>query len=904
MERSRVLRLGAGGWTDLEMRLRPLEQWTVAVTSTADQEPIEGARVGPIQLLQELHHRELWSPLAKDFFRTHYLATTDEQGLAKIGTLPAQENSLWIEADGYSPRLLSPRQLEEPASPLRVSLSSGGSIEIHFEEPPPENGRYKLLLRSKDAHAVLHPPSPAAALFQYILWGEATVSWPSVPAGTYEVILKGTAEGRHSISPATLGSFVVGHGRKIRKSVNRERLPWTEPARTGVAEVPDLVLKIQDPSGEPLQGTRLWRLTRETEQEVSLIEHRAVDSWIVPNGCAPDITYVVETPDLTSGPIRFATEACLNRNVQLVELQAAAKLVGTLSLAPGLRPEPTAQVILEDCSNGGTFTSSNLGPVPAHVTEDFHALLPPGCFNLRFSFPGAASQTFPQVKLLPEKEQDLGEVRLSPDAALLARILDPETREPIKNAVVEAFPSKDFARVAKETYTQRPLQTLSFAASTDGAGWARLFGLPTGSFRLRARSDDPALAPVFYGPVELKATTETLVPELALAARSSVYLTIDSAPDSLDDCSYSVRATLNPGCGWLPHALVSESLPHGDSLTLDGLPPGRWRVATSCQLKSGAKFTVSTDETDLIPGTETIVAINLAGAVFHGRILQDGEPVRAYLEFLPDPTAPPPGMQGSVPSTYSDHEGEFVLGTAFPGNYLVRVRRSNDQIPLILPEKVELSDPENEIIVQLPTGSIRGSVVDELNRPLAGALVLAQLTGGSEATTALGASMTSSKTRKGGTFELLGLSAGLWRVSAASGINDVDAGGTADLSALRASPPTPVELAQGGTVDNVVLVVGAPVRFTVQVRNAQGAGIAGAKVTLTLLLPSQPPKIYQGNADFRGQFHQVLIPDQYEAMKLTVQAPGFAQTTLEGPFTPSPTVVMEEEVSTRDAGGG
>lgn len=643
------------------------------------------------------------------------------------------------------------------------------------------------------------------------------------------------------------------------------------------AAVSDLHFQLPQPTSA--SDIEIWQLTESTQTRSKLLDTQIPGLLRLPQGCVENTAFVLRTDTAISRPVLI--RSCPAREAFEVTLEPAARITGRLSTErPATDAESlTGQIHLVRCDDTFRF-----GVVPAWVEkEHLTAAVPGGCWDVTLRLAAATPITWPQRHVIPGETLNLGVIHPEPGAALVARVMREDGR-PVAGAVLEVFPAQDFRQVAEQTFGSDLLE-VGWPGRTDAAGWVRLAGLPGGMLRLRARSMAADLAPVFYGPFELAPETEVRLEDIVLPQAARISVGVDSTDARLADCELKLTGHLDPGCGWLNRTLLEATFADDGTAGPFSLAPGDWRLSVNCHHPRGTIFTVAREAISIPAGEETTYWLPVTGQLFYGRTLRGGEPVRAFLRL--QPTEPERLQRVRLPTTYSDHEGAFVIGVPEPGEYQVWYRTAEQVSPLSLEEPVTLISPEKELELHLPDGSIHGIVVDAELRPVGNAIVVARRLGIEEVQAPGTAS-----TREDGTFHLRNLQGGTWSLQA--GVGEAQAS-----KRFQASPRVRVVLAEEAEVKGIQLPLRAPTWLEVRVVDSQGAPIPRAEVAFRSESenPDGPSPERSLQTDSAGQVSLPILPEENGPYTLTVQAPQFQPTSrLVASIDLPVTIVLQPEI--------
>jgi len=645
-----------------------------------------------------------------------------------------------------------------------------------------------------------------------------------------------------------------------------------------------LVLRLPDSVARG-QAIQLFRLTAQSVAPVVdfvAVQEQGGMTLTVTGACLDGTSYVLVSGNQISPPLVLTPGTCPLKEPVALVLEPAGEVRGRLTVPVGAIPPPAGRIWVERCAAQPTDSRREaVGMFPAQTSDGFlRAWLPTGCHYLTVHFPGFTPVTFPGQEITPGQPNDLGSITLLPGAAVLARVTAHDTGLALAGATVEVFPAADFLKVAEATFGDR-LRPLPYKGTTDDAGWVRLSGLGSGSYRLRIRAQDQEVAPLFYGPFELEGGKETLLPDVAALRVATVTLAIDtdSATEILESCQLALQASLNPGCGWLGHAVVQQPMPSEEGTLVNNLPPGLWDFRVICRREDGVRFVVAREEMEIAPGAEVFLALTPEVIVVPGRVIRGDEPVAAELEFFQDFE----GGEGLIPEATADEEGEFMVGVRQPGRYRVRVREG-DEVARFLDQPVELTAAQ-EIVVRLPSGSLQGRILAPGGVSPRGTFVSARRLVDERAEPSADGDMALREARDDGTFELSGLPAGRWHLQAMAQTG----------AALQFSEPQLIDLGPDETQSGLTLQLGGASAVYGRVLSPAGSPVVSASVSVIV----QPAQVglesmeysLQTNAD--GSFTQVIPPGEYASVVFRVEAPGYGLLTAAGSVNVDNQLVLE-----------
>jgi protocatechuate 3,4-dioxygenase beta subunit len=500
----------------------------------------------------------------------------------------------------------------------------------------------------------------------------------------------------------------------------------------------------------------------------------------------------------------------------VITLRRAGRVVGRALDASTREPiaELTAQTVvtmfmfLERPTRSTVVTDSKDG---AFALED----VPPGKVKLRVHAQGYAPfETGTTIE--PETTNDVGAIELQPEAAIIGRVVDDASSEPLANALV---------RRKQGGFADHPILAKMMAGSatrTDKGGRFELRGLQPGGHILLASAD--GYASDSSKRLRIAAGEVLDGVEIRLGHGGTVVGRLLLPPDEEVEAWQVIPASSQMGGMTAVHPG-----PDG-SFRLENLEPGRYEIQ-AIDTRSYTQFHGRQDFDDIDIGAlmETanrnsirsrctvnageIVEVVLdgrdrgaSGAVLSGRVLLGNAPMDAgWIE------AAQLGGEHEELLTGFVQDGAFELRGVRPGRVRLQVRRGMLQAPVGEPKVVEIAaGGRQQVELRLPGGSIEGRVVhDRTGEPLPDALV--RLTPADAAGAVNAADMGFVITDRDGAFAFHGLGEGVFHL-------------VADEQLLKSSGEK-----AGGRLENVRVEAGQRVEGLVLLARPA----AGALVTVT-----------------------------------------------------------------------
>lgn len=338
------------------------------------------------------------------------------------------------------------------------------------------------------------------------------------------------------------------------------------------------------------------------------------------------------------------------------------------------------------------------------------------------------------------------ELFLTPESVLVGRVVHAQTGEGVAGATVDS--GGRFAPAGSGLGTAR----------TDEQGNFRIDGLAPGTFKPTAESDSlrgEAAEQVHLGLGETSSPVEIRVHPGGYVEGQVVIASATGEPEPCAGGNVSLSMDHQESY-WQP--IEAEGMVH-----FRGVLPGTYRVSVSCT-------DMLSEETyaELEVGTEPEALVGLVwevreGLAIRGEVVDStGQPVdevRVVARALQDPKAAKARRVNQ--GTQSNPDGSFELGGLLPGRYELDAGEGwRGQAGPEEPTIIELEGGDvSGVRIEMPvTGTVRGVVVDENERPVSGASVVANQTGAYEASRG--------RTDDEGRFELLGVRVGEVRVEA------------------------------------------------------------------------------------------------------------------------------------------
>lgn len=606
-------------------------------------QPIAGARVG------------LFGAFLPDADRSA-IARTANDGTFTFLAHPRQKHLLWIEADGFAPRLLDGVSATAPAAIETVRLVRGAALSVSVDDP--FAGQLQLVPRRVELGDNVTLELVRALWMRDVA---PRVEWLSLPAGEYELLLRGGVP--RSLLVLTLG---VGDRKEQTLSVG--------PARG------DATIHLE---GEPLQDPVVTRWLGDRREEIAGRTDGA--TLTIPNGCIDGASYLI------AGAQRFAV-------VRRLDASCSARAVvrrgsnRKVQLRWNRRKPPAhGAVAARDCGVEVPFAIAANG--------EASLMVPVGCSSSSIAVPG-----FAPVEL----RGDTAAYSLQEAASLLVRAVSREDGMPLGGATVLAFAASDLTDARLEDLSADRAKARAVASDD---GWARLT-VPAGDFLIGvARGRVPWLSEKYRAEVG----RETLV-DLEVPRPGSVNLRVALAPELAESGVRVVQVFLQPASGqrWPPRAVFGAQL--RDAIArFEDVPPGKWLAASMIRMLDDPPMRGDSMEVEVHDGVATDATLDIKGLLFRGRIADDGTRLGRSMLITPD-------ERGRKVTTAIDNNRRFVALLEKRGVYSVNLEVDDQET--VVPE-VRFDDPADEVEIRLPNGSIVGRVIDEKGNAVEKAMIRA-----------------------------------------------------------------------------------------------------------------------------------------------------------------------------------
>lgn len=782
-----AVELAAGDSQVARCRLPRLESLVGRVISASDGEPVAGAEVGIGNEFLAFHPRAV-SALAQRFGSAERKVVADEEGRFALPAVPGRRWVVWIQADGFSPKLIRGRYFDQAVPSLgTVELMPGGGLDVQLRLPedfPTE--RYKLMLMGPESGPALREDLPDL-FWQRPLDADGSQAWPALAPGRYSLWLKAREAGEGAVVPLDLGDVEIRAGRRTR------RVFEVTPGTLHVTRAwPDLALRSPHRLSADQISVLRWREGRVEEALREILPREEGYLVHLPGGCRPGDLVVVSTENLVSLAVRVRSALCARGSEPpTLRFLPRATLAGRLLAPEGSELPQGARLLLDQCADPPRRPPQSLGAALFTTTDEgrFEAAVPAACLEVTLHAGLFAPVRFAPGELEARETRRLGPIPLRLGAALLARIVS-DTNAPRAGVGVELVPEEDLEAAVEASYRgERPPALLS--AVSDDHGWVRFTGVEPG--RVHLRLTRPEARPFFAGPYELHRGQEVLLEEVEWpdGGTLEVHWTIPQqlmeslgtltegvparrGPAGADQATqraepvFEVRAEGHASCGWLQGASLSEEV-RGGVVVFEDVPPGTWRVRGDVRLPRLAKAELAATQVEVFAGAVSRIELDTEHRLYRGIVTYAGAAVEGRLDFfhwLEEED------RDHRTHAYSDGDGTFEVLLPEPGDYMMRFQSHQEELRMVSTvPSIEVESPDEVLEIALPEGRIEGRVVDAEGHPVPGALVGGSAEQGLADWKEGWSPRVQGAARSGprGRFVLEGLQAGAWRIQARLG---------------------------------------------------------------------------------------------------------------------------------------
>jgi len=545
-----------------------------------------------------------------------------------------------------------------------------------------------------------------------------------------------------------------------------------------------------------------------------------------------------------SAPGYWGTEVELGK---LPDEPVALRLLAAGSVSMILRPrtnEPSierVEVRMTQCQSGAADAADLLGPLevicPTSEARRVQACgAPAGCWNLRVAAAGYAPKYMWNVEIQAGEAVSLGTIELDQSAVIVGRVAVEDGTPDPQRTVVTVQPRMDLSKVSEAQ--KREIGQLATETTVNVWGYFQLQAAPELPLEVVVTQD--GFMPAISSPLRLKAG-QSLELEEPLVLRRALQLEV--LLDRWED------PWGNP---WTIHLLrwdpMSDPKQVAEGLIEEGawlsplIAQGRYVV----QVVDGLDNRMAWQEVELSESHQ-VVPIELDMVLVRGSVVMADSPLPAQIWFG--------GRSGKARITArTDEEATFDVGLPRPGTWKVDVA-SDEAFVNAVGIEVEI-DPESaeDVIIEVPSTVIDGTVVDLSGEPVSGARVLMTSIGN-------GGQPVAATSGVSGRFELRGLQPETYQVEASLG--DLRSG-VEQVMLVEDRPAAPLRLVltRSWVLQGRVVATSGPVpRATVLAFPfTVGAALAGVTVPST-------------RTELNGSF-ELSLPGSTQLARLVVLAPG------------------------------
>ena len=846
----------------LDIELAPLVRVPGQLIDQAGK-PVARGRIGRLRAF--LHDFGLrLSPLGEKHLAENFSTITDREGRFQLAMAPAMGHLIAVEARGFAPRIFQQLNLENAATRLAsVVLSPGSSLRVKWtasEEASPSYDRLVLV-------PIVSPPNNALSLeLQTALLSRPrsgkSQEWPSLTPGTYELWLRGPPHDNGWLTPVTLRRVELSAGQQLHLDLGHfaKFLP-----RSGVkssAKNPALSILLVSSSSS-------WRGKVQVE-EWSADGAKPVESRVVPvsgglrvelTRCHPGSRYrVISLRNLAVTPPVSCTSP-----VEEIRIHnfTPGQLSGRVRPPEGGLVPPQLLVTVRPCAeqHRPAQDSGPLGEFPALINNDgiFEATIPAGCVEGLLLVGSFAAHPWGPKTLNVGQSAELGSIALEHGNTILARIVDSVDHHPIAGVEVGVTPATAPSPSRKPVSPE--VQTVSSEQTSNEHGWVRITGIPNGEFALRMQAPERHFA-VFSPPFAVAGRQEAILPEVELAAASVLEVQIEQADRWFDKeaiplAVYAER--IDQTTNGEPRQLRAEIT--GDLMArFAEIVPGNWRLTGVIDL-GGQRSPAGQTVVEIEPGETHRISLALSDLIFAGEVLLDEEPIEGILTLVPTP------LDGRRKMTVrTDTEGRFTVSIERAGRYRVEISDREGRFKRAIVRGLELEDPDEPVIIRLPSGRIAGHVIAPPGVPLPAQLTIRQ---SDDSISALGHIERRVHSNEDGLFEFEALGEGDWTLTATAG-------------KLRSRPRT-FHLTANELLKGLEVRLSKEKQLHGIVISAQGEPVDGAKglVFLPLSAPGEEVVQPRWTTARSGRFEFDSLGREGELVSIQVIAPdGTAMATV------------------------
>lgn len=715
--------------------------------------------IGPVEFFSPSTPTRL-SAKGMAHLQKNYLSESDGRGFFELHGPENSKADIWVFGGQIQPTLLRD-VLFGTAGESRhlgaIELKRGFelSIALHGPDDFPWDA-YFLGLRS----AVADEPIPIGKAHWYRApRPNQEISYEGLPAGSYSVWLKPKMKFMEKVRPLELGVVSLGTTERARFAATVEPAAVeTDNAAHSQARPLHLLLTGGNILSEPITLVR-WQTNDRKELEA---EGSAVVGGLLveaPEACDHNGRLQVKMDQSISTAFTVDPEGCSLTEPLHVEMYTSGTISGKIEVPVGFSKPSAAHLSIGFCEEPDTNDPKKLFPFEISPRGEWTSQVPVGCLVAKLQTPAFSPLRLGHIEVKPHEGTSSGVQQLHPAAVLMARIISTPDQLPVAGALTRLVPLDETRRTARSLLSPGELQSHSFHGTTDRNGWVALNDLPSGSYRLLIVPDGSALLPTLSPPFLLAPGEETLLEDIELPVPATVEVVVETEGlESRPGEVLTVRAEGAESCDWLSEVLLRSEVDEDGKAVFSGVHPGQWIFGGDLGRPDMVSSPLVNVEREVFSGETATVFMAIEGRRFDGRVTFEDDPVAGRLSLRLE-------ALGTGAVTESDISGRFSVVLEKEGAYSVTVEYE-DQI-IDVPD-VDFTDPTREVMIELPSGSIAGRVLNANGEPVSGATVWATAPRSEDSELARRPVSLSRKTAEDGSFHLAHLVAREWRLRAGS----------------------------------------------------------------------------------------------------------------------------------------
>ncbi len=649
------------------------------------QNPVSGAKVktgkkggfGPFD-----------SDLGTSSAKGQGIALTDDTGNFTLSGIEPGSYKIQVSAKGYSTANVDNVKFSEDSKsePLKIVLQAGLTISGRVTD---SSGK----------------PLHGAKVWAF---GSGETGYVSRRTETDE-------EGRYEIVSLSSGSYKV---RTRLKGYSRERTEGVEPP----AEDIDFVLSsggriagrvLDRESGRSVTRFRymtdqapyskkiLFKYGKEQVSEDGTFETKPLD----PGDYAVTVSADGYAPERVEG-----IEVESGKTVQVdIRLRPAASIKGEILNEKTRQPVPGARISLLKPKEDDTFgftTDTDLLKEP-HLSDETGSFridnLHKGSFRLKVTHPDFADET-EAVELKKEGEELTVKIAINKGRVVSGSVLDKNSSNPIAGANVSISSDADEDPI-KKIFRSFMRKSGATAVSDSGGQW-EIANVAPGEYGIQATHNDYAASDAKR--ITVKPDADVTGIKLLLSSGARISGTVRDATGK----AVSKTGVMAMGESGMKKSDTDKS----GRYLLEHLSPGAHTISV---MPKGENFTVDgiSKQVSIAPNDNITLDFTIEGDLsISGKILQEGSPAEGVYISLSKEEA----GERVYGSGKSKADGSYSIGGLAPGSYdlMLNKRRAKKRFFYKLPQAISISANLTDYDITVPTGTIRGTIVDEDGNPL------------------------------------------------------------------------------------------------------------------------------------------------------------------------------------------